>query len=156
MQTIYKYIYEVFENNNITYKVISDTEVQVNRVSKEIAICTIPDFVYYDNKQYRVTSIGNRAFEDCKCLISITIPESVTSIKNDVFYGYSSLTSITLPASLTKKCAFINCFNLKSVKFYGKNNLENISDCAFENCHELSHTDDCEIHKQSVESLETK
>ena len=42
------------------------------------------------------TSIGERAFEDCSGLTSITIPGSVTSIGGRVFSGCSGLTSIVV------------------------------------------------------------
>ena len=48
-----------------------------------------------------VTRIGNRAFDDCRLLTSITIPNSVTRIGDLAFSGCSSLTSITIPNSVT-------------------------------------------------------
>lgn len=38
-----------------------------------------------------VTTIGERAFEDCKSLTNITIPENVTTIEKDAFSGCRSL-----------------------------------------------------------------
>ena len=49
----------------------------------------------------KVTTIGDRAFNDCTSLTSVTIPEGVTSIGDDAFELCVNLTSISLPKSLT-------------------------------------------------------
>ena len=54
----------------------------------------IPSTVTYNSKQYSVTSIGYKAFEDCYGLTSVTIPNSVTSIGYGTFNSNSTLTSI--------------------------------------------------------------
>ena len=57
-----------------------------------IGKCTDTDVVI--PSEYRgipVTSIGMSAFEDCKSLTSITIPDSVTSIGHSAFSGCTSL-----------------------------------------------------------------
>ena len=50
---------------------------------------------------YPVTSIGYDAFEYCRYLTSVTIPDSVTSIDNSAFRGCTGLTSVTIPDSVT-------------------------------------------------------
>lgn len=44
----------------------------------------------------RIIGIGNRAFEGCTSLVSVSIPESVTNIGSGVFKGCSSLVMITV------------------------------------------------------------
>ena len=44
-----------------------------------------------------VTSIGDGAFNECKRLKSIAIPDSITSIGSRAFYSCSALTSVTIP-----------------------------------------------------------
>jgi hypothetical protein len=63
---------------------------------------------------YSVTSIGIRAFFDCRGLTSVTIPDSVTSIGYDAFSNCSVLTSVTIPDSVTSigDQAFYGCSGL--------------------------------------------
>ena len=51
--------------------------------------------------QEGVTSIREKAFENCSGLTSVTIPNSVTSIGEEAFLDCSSLTSVTIPNSVT-------------------------------------------------------
>ena len=48
-----------------------------------------------------VTSIGDYAFAYCEGLTSVTIGNSVTSIGDQAFYGCSGLTKIEIPSSVT-------------------------------------------------------
>ena len=50
----------------------------------------------------RVTSIEDYAFDGCKKLTSITLPDSVTSVGECAFYDCSSLTSITFQGTIAK------------------------------------------------------
>ena len=56
----------------------------------------IPATITIKGIEYSVTSIGNRAFEYCSSLQSVTIPNSVTSIGNRAFEYCSSLQSVTI------------------------------------------------------------
>ena len=54
----------------------------------------------------RVVGIGNRAFEGCTSLVSVSIPSSVTNIGSAVFKGCSSLVMITVePENEKYSCA---------------------------------------------------
>ena len=54
----------------------------------------IPDYIKDNKIYYQVTSIGDRAFEGCSSLDSITIPEEIMSIGDFAFYNCSSLKSV--------------------------------------------------------------
>ena len=85
-----------------------------------------------------VTSIGDRAFEYCRSLTSITIPNSVTSIGGSAFSDCSSLTSITIPDGVTSigGSAFSGCSSLTSITI--PDTVTSIGDDAFYDCSSLT------------------
>lgn len=99
---------------------------------------TIPSTVNYKNNSYAVTSIGEKAFDDCKGLTSITIPEGVTSIGNRAFSYCSGLTSITIPKGVTAigYGTFSRCCNLTSITI--PEGVTSIGDEAFDGCSGLT------------------
>ncbi|MBP5477527.1 MAG: leucine-rich repeat domain-containing protein [Paludibacteraceae bacterium] len=65
-----------------------------------------------------VLNICPSAFEDCRKLESIEIPDTVTSIGDSAFADCLSLTSIKIPNSVTNigAWAFLGCHGLTSIK----------------------------------------
>ena len=94
----------------------------------------IPSYVH----EYRVTSIGSRAFYDCRALTSAIIPTDVTSIGDRAFYGCSSLTSVTIPEGVTSidERAFYGCSSLTSVTI--PEGVTSIGSSAFESCESIT------------------
>ena len=64
-----------------------------------------------------VTIIGEKAFTECKTLVSVTIPNSVKSIENNAFSFCTLLKEITLPNSVTSigDWAFFYCTGLVKI-----------------------------------------
>jgi hypothetical protein len=85
-----------------------------------------------------VTSIGDRAFQSCSSLTSITIPASITSIGSSAFQSCSSLTSITIPDSVTSigSSAFQSCSSLTSITIPAS--VTSIGSSAFQSCSSLT------------------
>ena len=131
----------------------NELEVTWNGVYTTSEPIVIPEEVTYMNNTWKVTSIGDfafnyssttsiiipnsiknigeAAFQLCRGLTSIIIPYGVTSIKDNAFYGCDNLISITIPNSVTSigKRAFYCCESLTSATI--PNSVTNIGDQAF-------------------------
>jgi len=77
----------------------------------------IPSSVIYNGTTYRVTIIGDAAFQFCRDLTFVTIPNSVTRIGSTAFSDCSGLKSIAIPNSVTMidGGAFSGCSGLISI-----------------------------------------
>ena len=105
---------------DLTYEVKNDGTIKITDCSENASgALTIPSTI--DGK--KVTSIGVYAFEECKNLTDITIPEGVTSIGDKAFYHCESLTSITISEGVTNigYSAFDGCSSLTSVNVSDNN-----------------------------------
>ena len=97
-------------------------------------------YIYYIPKSLKTVVITgsnyipNDAFEDCRGLTTITIPNSVTSIGREAFRGCTGLTSVAIPNSVTSigQSAFDNCSGLTSVTI--PNSVTSIGSWAFSGC----------------------
>ena len=107
--------------NNLLFSVISEEEKTCEVIGYKKYYKDEGDNIIYIPKMwngYKVTSIGDGAFEYCTTLSSIVIPDSVTLIGDFAFTSCHSLSSIVIPDSVTSigKSAFDGCSSLISVK----------------------------------------
>ena len=101
----------------------------------------IPMQITHDGVSYRVTRIGDNAFQGCKELTSVVIPEGVISIGKFAFDTCEKLTSVVIPDSVTtiEQSAFVRCMALQSITI--PNSVTTIGMAAFWWCTSLESID---------------
>ena len=84
-----------------------------------------------------VREIGAYAFNKCKKLKEVEIPEGITQIDSGTFANCHSLISVHLPETLTKvgNGSFANCLKLSTIVL--PKNVNNIGNNTFNNCPNL-------------------
>ena len=88
----------------------------------------IPETVVFNERTYRVTSIGEKAFAGSLSLKSVTIPDSVTSIGEKAFNDCKKLKSIVIPDAVTSigEYAFVGCESLTTKVEIGEKIIDGI------------------------------
>lgn len=131
---------DAVEINGIYYNLVdkaksAEVTSNPNKYSGEVVI---PESVTYEGTEYSVVSIGDKAFEYCSGLSSVTIPNGVTSIGGSAFWYCSSLTSVTIPDGVTSigNSAFVQCSGLTSIDI--PNSVTSIGGNAFSGCSGLT------------------
>ena len=125
--------------DGITYTIHTDGQTaSVSGYEGSPVDIVIPATVAYDGADYPVTSIGSSAFEYCRSLENITLPEGLQTIGEYAFYDCAALESATFPEGLKfiSDYAFNNCTSLASATF--PEGLQTIGDYAFNGCTSLS------------------
>ena len=124
-----------------------DTVTEANIPSKiaGVAVTSIGDRAFEDCINIKrieipdsVTNIGEYAFLYCYNLISITLPNKLISISDGLLARCESLTSVTIPSSVTSigKEIFYSCKKLTSITI--PNGVTSINDNAFRFCRSLT------------------
>ena len=94
------------DDTGLNYKLYSDnTATLLGATSNEISALNIPAIVTYEKQEYKVTKIGDDAFEVYPYLKSISGGENITEIRNNAF---------TLCSALTGGIVFNNVTNIGS------------------------------------------
>lgn len=91
-------------------------------------------------KSLPVRYIGNQAFENCRDLVNVVIPNSIIGIGEAAFNFCASLTSVTIPDSVESigEYAFHECSSLTTVSV--SDTLQTLGDYAFDACSSLTTT----------------
>lgn len=120
-----------FDDSNYTASVIDFS-------ANNLVDVVIPEYVENNERQYKVTSIGNYAFSNNRNLKSIKLPNTISTIGIMAFRRCINLTSITIPNSVIsiENFAFENCYNLSTVEI--PNSVVQIGVSIFFNCTKLS------------------
>ena len=122
----------------------SSTKVLIAETYQGVPVTTIYNLAFNNRGVTEViipdgvTTIGDKAFQNCSRLTSIVIPDSVTSIGDYAFFDCESLTSVVIPGNVTSInfYAFKNCTSLRSVVI--GDGVEKIDVSAFERCSSLT------------------
>lgn len=117
----------------------SSSEIRQFEINKQ-------DLVSVEIGDYCVTSIGDRAFNWCLSLTSVTIGDGVTSIGEGAFETCNSLTSVTMPSGVTiiYNRAFYQCASLTSITVNAVTPPSLIGNLVFES------TNNCPIYVPSA------
>ena len=135
-----------FKVNRIGYNITDATNMTVEVTRKGTSTAyeayngdvIIPEFVVFLDRTYRVTGIGEDAFNNSGRLTSVVIPNSVTSIGSSAFQMCTGLTSIEIPNSVTSigNNAFMVCTALASIEI--PNSVTSIGGGVFSGCSGLT------------------
>lgn len=90
----------------LTFKVSDDGYAIVSDCQQSAkGTVSIPTKITIKNKTYKIKYIGDKAFDKCKLVTEIYIPEGVTSIGSYAFRNCTQLKDVYIPESLVK-CEF--------------------------------------------------
>lgn len=94
----------------------------------------IPSTVEYEGQTYTVTYIGSYAFENCKNLTSVQLPNTITRLEYGAFRYCANLKTINLPESLTTLSGDVFEYCEKLADIIIPNSVAEIGSYAFSGC----------------------
>ena len=116
------------------YEVLEDGTAEINEYAGKDTNIIIPKEI----DGYTVTNIGERAFDGCRKLESVTIPETIKNIGDYAFIRCNNLKEINLANGVERigDGAFIDCEKLSKINL--PDSIRNIGFGAFNDCHSLT------------------
>lgn len=123
------------KDGSYTYKLNTDkTTITITKCTSSDANIIIPSSI----DGYKVTGIGDKAFQNVTSMKTVSFPSTLKSIGNYAFAGCTSLTTVTLPDSLTGLYTYVfaGCTSLKSAKLNA--GQINVTEGLFQGCTALS------------------
>ena len=123
---------QLYELGTITYN--STTKLTLTALTAT----DIPTYYRYGNTTYKITSIGEKAFQGCGSLETVTLPENIKKLEKDSFRDCRILTTISLPNGITEigNRSFRGCSLLENINM--PENLTKIGNEAFRGCTSLT------------------
>ena len=109
------------QKTNGYYKVTSAQTVEYLRpVNKKASTVVIPDSVNLNGANYKVTSVGTKAFKNNKYLKKLTIGNNVVQIKNYAFYKCTKLNTVKIGKAVQYigKQSFYGCKKISTMRIY--------------------------------------
>ncbi len=98
---------------------------------------TLPRWVEHEGDWYKLTQIGDDAFQGCESLTNVSIADGVTSIGLRAFENCINLIDAYIPDTVTfiDGAAFAGCYSLTDINI--PKGITSINDGVFYECHSL-------------------
>ena len=121
------------ETNGIYTYTVTDGKATLTDVDQELVQATnliIPSEI----GGYPVVGMNGNLFENCKDIVTVTLPEGLASLRGAVFLNCKNITTVTVPTSLTDVdvAPFNGCDALTTIHW--GNGIETIPPNIFEGC----------------------
>ena len=99
----------------------SNSDNSLFRQEQALLDFKIPSVMYYNNEEYTVIGIGDRAFMECHAFASVDIPTSVSFMHRDAFFYCKSLKKVIIRGDVTIPLfkGVFNRTNLSDIHWYG-------------------------------------
>ena len=137
-------------DTGVKYKVTGTGEVEVTGCDASVSKLVIPQTVFYEDVEYKVVSVAQRAFF-ASAITDVDFSGTTVEIKPFAFTGCSSLTNIIGMDNITNigMQAFTSCSSLEKVSNLSQ--VTSIGFAAFMNCKNLTTLEG--LNWQSLEDI---